>query len=224
VSKITEVKNIYSDKKCLFYDIPQNSDIWDGLRSEKVTASECKVLYMGKTTKGYLGLVDEKAYNRAFNEPIESKFSGNYSTMRGHELEPDAVEKYENDTYRECYNGGFYTLGKYLGASPDSNIINVNGGLEAKCYEHAHHEKILKDPDSFLKENWKQIQFQMYVCGFDFVDLIGYHPNYKFLKITVKPDLNFIESIKVEIDLFEKAVEIEVQNKLKLTENYKEEK
>jgi len=200
-----------------FHDIPQNTDKWDQLRLGKITASECKTLFMGKSTKGYLGLVDEKAYNRLFNEPIESKFFGNYSTQRGHDLEPFAVEKYEEETFREVSNGGFYQLGDHLGASPDANIVSLNGGVEVKCFEHAHFEKVLTDPDSFTKETFNQTQFQMYVCGFDFMDIIAYHPNYNFHRVTVKPDLEFVAKLETEIAHFETLVGAEIERKIKLT-------
>ena len=219
----TGMKNQYSDIEMSFHDIAQNTDAWDELRRKKLTASCSHTTGMAITTKGYTGLVDKKAYERAFNEPVESEFSGNYSTQRGHEMEPYAVEEYEKETYRECCNGGFYQLGEYLGASPDSRLKGLNGGLEIKCFEHKHHEDVLTNPDKFVKDNFEQVQFQMYVCGFDFIDLYAYHPNYRSYRVTIKPDMEFQEKLKANIEIMETHIEAEMKRKLSLVRGYREE-
>jgi hypothetical protein len=150
--------------------------------------------------------------------PIEKKFFGNGWTQRGLDGEADATEAYEASTYRECSNGGFYTFGEWLGASPDCNIVGVNGGVEIKTFGHDHVEAILEDPNKFEKELFHQVQFQIYVCGFDFVDQYLHHEApYKKLKFTAKPDLEFQEKLKNEIEFVKMAVEAEIKKKIKLT-------
>lgn len=198
-----------------FINVQQNTEDWFKLRLGRITASNASTLFMGKKTTGYKGLVDRIAFERVHGEEVESKFNGNASTERGHDLEPIASKRYENITMRKCTNGGFHTFGDNLGASVDRNLEDfngekINGAVEIKCFEHKHHEKIVIDNDSFLEELKHQVQFQLYVTGYEFIDQFGYHPLYKDAKITVTPDFEYRKELEREIALFEEAVEIEM--------------
>ena len=204
----------------VFHDVLQNTEEWDLLRLKKLTASTSRILKVKKTTKEYLtNLIDKKAFERIFDKQIEDEFWGNKWTERGHETEILAGEAYEQRTFRTCLHGGFYQLGEFLGASPDRRIEGLNGGVEIKCFGHKHHEECIEDPDKFLKDYYDQIQFQLYVTGFDFIDLFAFHPEkYKNVLITVKPNLEHFTWLENEIALAEEAIEKEMKNKFNLLE------
>jgi len=189
-----------------FHNIDQNSDEWFYLRSGKFTASSISSLFMGKKTKGYTDTIKKIAIEKLSNEPVETEFFGTAYTERGHELEGLAVQEYEKKTFTECTNGGFYELDEWTGASPDRVIEGFNGGLECKCVGYRKFVDYLHDEKQIEKDYFKQVQAQMYVCGFDWVDIAVYYPNYKLLTVRVLKDAQFQESIKEEIETAKTAV------------------
>jgi len=176
-----------------FHDVVQGGDEWFNLKTGLISSTDCKTLFSFKTSDGYKDLINRLSYERLFNMPIEKKFFGNGWTQRGLDGEADATEGYETLTYRECSNGGFYTLGDHV-------------------------EAILQKPELFEKELFHQVQFQIYVCGFDFVDQYLHHEApYKNLIFTAKPDFEFQEKLNTEIEFVKMAVESEIKKKIKLT-------
>lgn len=207
-----------------FINVQQNTEEWFELKLGRLSASSASVLFMGKSTAGYKGLVDKIAFERVHGEEVESKFNGNASTERGHDLEPLASKRYESVTMTKCTNGGIHFLGDYLSCSVDRNLedINgnkINGAVEIKCFEHKHHEQIALSEELFIKELKHQVQFQLYVTGYDFIDQFGYHPLYKDAKVRVYPDLEYVKLLEKEIKLFEETVEIEMFIKQSLKRN-----
>ncbi len=202
-----------------FIDLQQNTEQWFTEKLGRISASYAKNLFMGKNTVGYkIDLIDRIAFERVFGEMVEGGFQGNRSTERGHDLEPIAAKKYSNITMTKCTNGGFHTYGDYLGASLDRNLEDlngkkINGCVEIKCFEHKHHEEIALNEAQFIKELHHQVQFQLYVSGYEFNDQFGYHPLYKDIKVRIYPDLEYFEKLEVEIKLA--VTEIEKQIKIK---------
>ena len=96
----------------------------------KFTASAFAKLFMGEKTAGYRDTIYGAVHERLTgNSP--DRFYGEWM-RRGHELEPYIIEEYEIDTFNEVHNGGFWTLGEWLGASPDG-LVEPNGLIEGKA-------------------------------------------------------------------------------------------
>lgn len=201
-------------------EVEQNTDEWFKLRSGKFTGSAISSLFMKDTTKGYKDAIKRIALERIIgNVPEDHGISSQYMT-RGHELEGDAIEKYCDETYSDVIDGAFYQLGDFVGASPDSVITSKGDkhqGLEIKCPAFNTMITYSLDNDELYKAYKIQVQSQIYVCGFDWVDLVAYHPDFKLVIIRVERDEEYIESIKQKIDV----AEIKVQEMIKLLEGYK---
>lgn len=164
-----------------YHDIAQNDDEWDELRLGRFTASAFKDLFMGKKTKGYEEAIYLPVFERITNQTPDS-FYGKYME-RGHELEPFAIERYEMDNFIEIENGGFWTLGEWIGASPDG-LIGKEGLFESKAPKFNTHMKYLRDKELPELYYW-QVHGQMYVTDRSWVDFYSYHPGIKPLCIRV---------------------------------------
>lgn len=115
-----------------FHDIEQNSDEWFQLRSGKLTSSKLGIV-MANFGKAFGEPAKKYAVNIAIEqvrgEPISEGFS-NAHTERGHQQEPIARMLYEDETFCEVSNGGFFDLG-FAGCSPDG-LVYDNGVIEIK--------------------------------------------------------------------------------------------
>lgn len=123
----------------IFHDIEQNTDEWQELRCGKATASNFSTFManygkaFGDPAKKYALQI---ALERINQTKIESGFS-NEHTERGHEQEPLARMRYENDFFSTVNNGGFFDCGLY-GDSPDG-LVNGVGVIEIKSVISSTH-------------------------------------------------------------------------------------
>lgn len=165
---------------------------------------------MGKQTAGYQKAIYQPVYERLTGESPES-FSSDYMD-RGHELEPFAVEAYEMETFTETSNGGFWSLGEWIGDSPD-RMVGDEGILEIKspAFNTMINYLLKKElPDTY---KW-QVHGHMYVTGRDWCDFMSYHPKLKPLIIRVERDEKMIREL--EEKLFESIDKAQsILNKLK---------
>lgn len=165
-----------------FHDIEQGTDEWHGLRLGLPTASCFGKIITPKTGKPS---TQADAYaNRLIAELIlgrpQDTFPPTYWMERGEMLEAEAKQLYCFDTGYNIKPGGLATddLGR-CGASPDARVFggkNLIGGAEIKCpAPWTHVENLLRDeidPDYI-----PQVQGQILIYGFEFVDWFSYHPD-----------------------------------------------
>lgn len=180
-----------------FHDITQNSSDWDKLRKRRFTASGFNDLFMGKTTAGYRDALYKPVFERLTGESPEH-FYGAYME-RGHKLEPWAIEQYEMDNFVEIKNGGFFTLGDWIGASPDG-LIGKDGLFEGKAPKYTTHIDYLIKKELPNIYYW-QVHGQMYVTNRDWVDFYSFHPRLEPLCTRVHRDE------KIEDELIKKLHE-----------------
>lgn len=217
-------KSIHSDDKRIFHKVDQNTDEWLYLRSGKFTASAITDLLSGKKTKGYTDAIKRVAIERLSNEPVESSFFGNGHTERGHELEPLAIGAYEDLTFTVVDGGGFFEFTDWVGASPDG-LLNDNAGVygvEAKCPGYSQYLEYLLDNQKLVKEYMKQVQAQIYACGFEWVDIVAYYPGYKIIKVRINRDDEFMTLIENEVEIAKEAVTALMETIKKHRNDYKE--
>lgn len=195
-----------------FHDVDQNSDDWFSLRLGKFTASLISDLFSKPSTVQYKKAIYKVAFERAFNRvPEDAQYSSAYME-RGHELEPMAVEAYEERTFSECTNGGFFELNEWVGASPD-RVVSEKLGLEVKCPAFNTMVEYSLDYNHLKKKYYTQVQAQMYVCGFESVDLVAYHPDFKLITVRIDRDEDKIYEIEKELTSAIESVK-HVQEKL----------
>lgn len=194
----------------IYYDIEQNSQEWFDLRKAKFTASTFKNLFMATTTQGYQDTIYQVAYERLTNESPEG-FSNDWM-KRGVELEPEAREWYELDSYNKVHNGGFFEYNDWIGASPDG-LVGEDGLIEIKCPKYSTMMDYLIKKE-LPKTYYYQVHGQLLITNRKWCDFIAYHPSLPKFVLRVERD----KSVDKEIleKLFKAIKEVEVIiNKLK---------
>ena len=114
----------------IYHKVEQNTDEWLNMRLGRFTASTIKNLLMKVTTKGYQDEIKRVAFEIVTGTQAET-FSNEWM-QRGHDLEDEARNMYQAETFNVVEEGGFFTYGDYMGASPDG-LIGKDGLVEIKC-------------------------------------------------------------------------------------------
>lgn len=156
-----------------FHDIEQNGDDWYQMRGGKITSSKLAVIManygkaFGEPAKRYAHQI---AIERITGNAIASTYK-NDAMDRGHEEEPIARMKYEEDMFCDVSNGGFFSSNK-VGCSPDG-LVGSDGVVEIKSAEAAIHYKRIKDQKFDSGYKW-QLLGNMKFTGRKWIDFISY--------------------------------------------------
>lgn len=156
-----------------FHDVEQNTDAWYALRLGKATASNfaCFMANEGKAfgepAKRYALQI---ALERITGEREENSYT-NEHMERGHEQEPIARMLYEEMSFVDVANGGFFDCGEY-GDSPDG-LVNDDGVVEIKSVIPATHYATLQRGSFDPSYRW-QLVGHLDCTGRDWVDFISY--------------------------------------------------
>ncbi len=138
-----------------------------------------------------IGRIDESYTSFAMQQGIdrEGEARGLYELVSGQRVRQVAL------VYKDA--------SKSVSCSPDG-ILELSG-IEIKCPMLKTHVKYLLDgklPTAYFQ----QVQFSMWVCGFDTWIFMSYYPGIEPLIITVKRDKEFIEKLEVEMVKFIKEL------------------
>lgn len=156
-----------------FHDVQQNTEEWMALRVGRATASNfgCFMANEGKAfgdpAKRYALQI---ALEISTGKKAEFSFS-NEHTERGHEQEPVARMLYEETTFCDVANGGFFDCGDY-GDSPDG-LVNSDGVIEIKSVIAPTHYATLLRGSYDPAYRW-QLVGHLDCTGRDWVDFISY--------------------------------------------------
>ena len=157
----------------LFHDVQQNSDEWASLRLGKATASNFGT-FMANDGKAFGEPAKRYALQLALEidtgRKAEHSFS-NEHTERGHEQEPVARMLYEEQTFTDVANGGFFCWGSY-GDSPDG-LVSTDGVIEIKSVTAPVHYATLRRGSFDPAYRW-QLVGHLDCTGRDWVDFISY--------------------------------------------------
>lgn len=177
----------------IFHEVEQGSPEWFGLRMGRVTGtSAADLLVNGKGADG-LGVGAWSLIYQLAGEIVTGETPpefGNYWTERGKKMEAQAIEAYMEYTFHQANRVGFIEWGKYAGCSPDFMVDEKRGG-EVKClsarehFRYCHTRKIEKD-------YFAQVQWCLFVTGFEAWDYIHYHPGagaWELVIDEITPDL-----------------------------------
>ena len=160
-----------------WHDVEQNGPDWDALRLGKATASgyaKFMANYGAKFGDPALRYALQIALERVTGRKAEHSFRTE-DMERGHEQEPIARMLYEEQTFSDVTNGGFFDWGDW-GDSPDG-LIDGDGVLEIKCViAPVHHANIRRGkPDPAYK--W-QVVGHLDGTGREWVDFASYCSDY----------------------------------------------
>lgn len=192
----------------IFHNIEHTTDEWFKARLGLPTASCFNKIITPKT--GKLSSQADAYANLLIAEIIlgrpQETFPQTFWMERGEMLEADAKKLYEFETGYDIKNGGFATndLGS-AGASPDARIFDKDGkligGAEIKCpAPWTHVENLLRDeidPDYI-----PQVQGQILIYGFEFVDWFSYHPEMPPALIRTYRDDEYCEKLESALSDF----------------------
>lgn len=166
-------------KDLIYHEIEQNTPEWDVLRRGKITSSKAAVL-LTNGKKSNLGVGAWTLIYKLAGEIVTDSedFTGwsKPETERGHDLEPIAIEAYAEHTWHDVNRIGFIQWGEYAGTSPDGLVTSEKGhGVEIKCLMHGEHMRVVDNGPG--KDYEGQIQWHLFVTGFEQWDLVHFHPN-----------------------------------------------
>ncbi len=144
-------------------NIEQGSDEWHQLRAGKFTGSNADKLLK-------FGTID-------YSLTEKGTFRGNFWTKRGHILEAEAIDLYQQIFGTVVTTAGFVTNSRYplCGYSPDG--LTDTKVIEVKCFDEKAHMAIYNGEIPF--KILAQIHYGMFICGRRAADLIIYNPNLK---------------------------------------------
>lgn len=121
---------------------------------------------------------------------------------RGKELEPRAVKRYESEMETETTPIGFALHDEWdAGASPDRQAGTI-GGVEIKVPGAAKHALYLVDPDKLRAEHEMQVQGQLWVTRWEWVDLFSWNPVLPPVRVRVYPNEKFHAAFDEHIPTF----------------------
>lgn len=197
----------------------QGSPEWYGAHTGAITSSMfwvCrKTLKSGKNKGGYSVEAQKyaftKAIERATGKLIEdgSRFE-TYAMRRGHELEPDARARHEQDIQELVEPTGIVlTDDRKFGASADG-LIGEKGQSEYKCFIDATKVWSMAVRRDFT-EIYDQVQGALWITGREWCDTGLYVPSLgdpmDWTRRRVYRDDNYIEELEQDLWRFDAYVE-----------------
>lgn len=201
----------------IFYDVEQNTDEWMALRCGKATASNFGC-FMANEGKAFGEPAKDYALQIALEiitgKKAEYGFSNSH-TERGHEQEPIARKMYEDHTFSEVTNGGFFCYGSF-GDSPDGLVLS-NGVIEIKSVIPKTHNATLKRNSFDPSYKW-QLVGHLDCTGRDWVDFVSFCSDFPVGKQLIvhrlhrNDYLDEIERLRLRRAEFLELVKAEVQS------------
>lgn len=156
-----------------YHDIEQNTEEWLLMRSAKLTSSKLGVVManygkaFGEPAKKY---AVDIAVEQITGEPIPSTYSNSHME-RGHEQEPLARMLYEDETFCDVANGGFFG-NDFVGCSPDG-LVGNDGVIEIKSVIPSVHFANLRRQSVDPAYKWQCIG-NLFFTGREWLDFISY--------------------------------------------------
>ncbi len=156
-----------------FHDIAQNTDEWFSMRAGRLTSSKLGVI-MANYGKAFGEPAKKYAVNIAIEqitgEPIPSTYSNSHME-RGHEQEPVARMLYEEESFCDVSNGGFFGS-EFIGCSPDGLVYDA-GVIEIKSVIASVHYANLKRKGVDPAYKWQCIG-NLKFTDRDWIDFVSY--------------------------------------------------
>ena len=180
------------------FDCEQGSPSWFDCRRGIPTASEFGSVLAkgeGKTRRTYLFKLAGEVLT---GECVESY--SNDHMERGKVMEDDARSAYAFMCDQDPQRIGFMRRDA-IGASPDSVVVPDKGLLEIKT-KLPHLQIDVLERDDMPPEHKPQVQGQLLVSGYEFVDFVSYWPRLPLFVKRVYRDEAYLKTLQAELDRF----------------------
>jgi len=176
----------------------QNSEEWYKVRLGVATASSFSriITSTGKESTSLRDYAFELASEKLIIEQEERYISS--AMERGHELEPEARQLYQELMLQKVDQVGF-CLNENLefGCSPDG-FVNIDGLIEIKCPNQKIHTKYFFN-NKLPTEYVAQVQGQLLVTNRNWCDFVSYNPSFieskRLFKIRINKDEKYIAKL-----------------------------
>lgn len=193
-----------------FPGVEQGTEEWYNVRRGILTASVMGQLITPSTLKPCdnpksRSIVAELAAERITGFTDESYASDDM--MRGHDVEPLAIEAYSKHTDNPVTTLGFMINddhGIKIGCSPDG-LVDDDGMVECKSRRPKKHLQTIL-ADEVPAENMAQCQAALLVSGRDWLDYVSYSGGMPLYIKHVEPDEKWFRAIVAAATEFELAV------------------
>lgn len=184
--------------------IQQNSEEWLKEKLGKVSASNASKIITNdgkpsKQRKGYLHTLASELITKQPTNTFKSE-----AMQTGNEREDESRKFFEFTQGVKVEQVGliYKDEKKEILCSPDG-IINREYGLELKNVLPKTQVGYLL-ADTLPAEHFAQIQFSLYVTGFEFWMFLSYVPNMRPLIVRVERDKVFLKALEAELKTFTK--------------------
>lgn len=160
-----------------WHDVEQNSAEWESLKIGKPSSSGYSK-FMANYGKEFGDPALRYALQIALERVTGNKAEHSFKTddmQRGHDQEPIARMLYEEHTFCDVTNGGFFDWDEW-GDSPDG-LVGSDGVLEIKCVTAPVHHATIRRGKSDPSYKW-QIVGHFDGTGRDWVDFASYCSDY----------------------------------------------
>lgn len=193
-------------------DIVQHTPEWYAARMGIATASEAARIMVRGASKGATTF-GKTALEYALEIAAE-RLGGTDETFasaameRGTLLEGDAIDAYEERTFREVHRGRFYRCDTMaFGCSPDGVTLDGKrtGTIEVKCMKRSKHAAVWISGE-VPAEHYAQVQSTIWNAEADFCDFVSYHPGVRedrqLCIVRVNRDAKFLEEFTPRLRSF----------------------
>ena len=198
----------------IIIDCEQGSDEWFKEKLGKPSASNASKILTneGKPSKQRDGYLHELVAESITGEMVETYKNNNME--EGSQREDESRNFYELIHGVEVRQVGviYKDKSKEILCSPDG-IVNDSRGVEMKNPLPKTQVKYLL-AGILPSEYYSQVQFSLYVTGFESWDFLSYSPGLKSLIIKVERDEKFLKALAIELKLFCEKLK-ETINKIK---------
>jgi putative phage-type endonuclease len=174
----------------MIHEVEQGSPEWHELRSTRFTASSFYKMFLKENTKTYQNFINEVVFARLTGE-VEEGYTNDFM-RRGIEVEPQAIEQYELDSFNKVHRVGFISYSDWIGCSPDG-LIGTDGMIQIKCPKATTLMEYYggEVPNDY----YIQMQGELFVTGRAWSIFYVYHPKLKPYEIKVDRDEEMISQI-----------------------------
>ena len=187
----------------IIVDIKQGSEEWIKEKLGKPSASNISKILTnaGKPSKQREGYLYELVAERLTGRREESYKNANMEMGNEREEESRSMFELLQDASIEQVGVVYKDEKKEFLCSPDGIVPKQKYGLELKNVLPKTQVKYLLN-GKLPSEYFGQCQSSLYVTGFDYWMFMSFCPGLKPLIIMVEPDKEYINALKVELEIF----------------------